>query len=58
MMIAMTHPMHGTHIAYTSLEINACKEAGWVEDPEYSKILAGDPQKRKPGRPPKPAEDD
>lgn len=54
MMVALTHPMHGTHIAYSSAEINACKEAGWTEDTEVTKeLMEANIVKRGPGRPKK-----
>ena len=64
MLVAMTHEMHGTHIAYTDLEVVECEKNGWKRDKALSDELAGRapaapvfPQatevKRGPGRPKK-----
>ena len=64
MLVAMTHEMHGTHIAYTDLEVVECEKKGWRRDKALSDQLAGRtpaqpvfPQqtevKRGPGRPKK-----
>lgn len=29
-MVYLTHPNHGTHIAYTQQEVESCLKAGWT----------------------------
>lgn len=29
MAVYMTHPDHGTHIAYSEVEVETCKKNGW-----------------------------
>jgi len=63
MLIAMTHEMHGVHIAYSDIEAAECEKTGWVKDMKLSAYLATGVKpdedeevtevKRKPGRPPK-----
>lgn len=43
MIIALRHPDHGVHIAYTDAEANAAQESGWKHDPDLSRDLAGQP---------------
>lgn len=34
MLVYMTHPNHGTHIAYSQSEVDTCKANGWkVREP-------------------------
>ena len=55
MIIALTHPDHGTHIAQTEAEAQSAEANGWKRDPELSKTLATgrkpEEEKRGPGRP-------
>lgn len=30
MLVYLTHPQHGTHIAYDQSEVDRCKANGWV----------------------------
>ena len=41
MIIALTHEMHGTHIAYSDAEAKQAESYGWVRDGALSKALAG-----------------
>ena len=54
MLVYLVHPKHGTHIAYSPLEVEKCKANGWVErdkvEPPKQPILHL-PKKR--GRPKK-----
>lgn len=34
MMTFLTHPEHGTHIAYTDSEVALCQKNGWTVRPE------------------------
>jgi hypothetical protein len=34
MVVYMTHPQHGTHIAYSQQEVEACQKNGWSIRPE------------------------
>ena len=43
MMTFLTHPLHGTHIAYTDQEIALCKKNGWTErdtEPHVARLVA------------------
>lgn len=51
MIIALKHPDHGVHVAYTETEAQVCELSGWKRDPELSKELAN-------GRVPAPSPDE
>lgn len=38
MQIYLTHPDHGTHIAYSDQEVERCKANGWVLRKDSSEI--------------------
>lgn len=49
MLVYMTHPNHGTHIAYSHEEIERCKANGWTvredkQDEEKSNSIATNTQ--------------
>jgi hypothetical protein len=48
MLIYMTHPNHGTHIAYSQGEIDDCLKNGWKVREEKPVI-----ERKKPGPKPK-----
>ena len=50
MIIALTHPNHGTHIAYSEQEAISCEANGWVRDAKMSDELAGKPVAQAPER--------
>lgn len=47
-MIFLTHPQHGTHIAYTDLDVALCEKSGWkkmdapVAEPDSIQEPAGE----------------
>ena len=45
-MIFLVHPKHGTHIAYSQLEVDECLKNGWVVREDKKK----EPEKKR-GRP-------
>ena len=54
MLVYLVHPKHGTHIAYSPLEVEKCKANGWVERdavPPKTETTLHLPKKR--GRPKK-----
>lgn len=64
MIVYLTHPKHGVHIAYDQSEIDRCKANGWVlrDVPKVEPVVGVDVDgdgkidqvfKRKPGRPKK-----
>ena len=54
MIIALTHPDHGTHLAQSEAEAQAAEANGWKRDLKLSRELATgrrEEEKRGPGRP-------
>ena len=37
MLVHMTHPQHGIHIAYSDVEVAACEKNGWTLKKEDAK---------------------
>lgn len=62
MIYYLTHPQHGSHVAYSEDEVARCKASGWVERgaaaspppaPQLAQVSAAvvATGKRRPGRP-------
>lgn len=49
----LKHPDHGTHIAYTPEEVEACRKHGWkpVEETTFTEAKQPEPEQKKRGRP-------
>lgn len=51
-MVYLTHPNHGTHIAYTNLEVEECIKAGWtIKEEPLNDTSKKEPVKPQRGRP-------